>query len=97
MVAKLLRTGVSYAIVFYHYKQTVIFLKSSMKPAIEYTLYIGYIDCIWEENQSIPIKKEKKEKNSGMVLHAYDPSTQEAEAGGLGAQGQPTLHIKTQS
>ena len=34
----------------------------------------------------------------GMVIHAFNPSTQEAEAGGfLGVPGQPGVYIKTLS
>jgi hypothetical protein len=31
----------------------------------------------------------------GVVVHAFNPSTQEAEAGGLQVQGQPGLHSET--
>jgi hypothetical protein len=31
---------------------------------------------------------------SDLVVHAYNPSTQEAETGGLRAQGQPGQHSK---
>jgi hypothetical protein len=33
----------------------------------------------------------------GMVVHAYNLSTQEAEAGGSGVQSQPWLHNETMS
>jgi hypothetical protein len=33
----------------------------------------------------------------GVMMHAYNPSTQETEAGGLRIQGQPGLHNKTLS
>jgi hypothetical protein len=37
----------------------------------------------------------KRPSQPGMVVHACDPSTQEAEAGGLQVQGQPELQTET--
>jgi hypothetical protein len=40
---------------------------------------------------------EKPELEPGMVVHAFNPSTWEAEAGGSRVPGQPELYSKTLS
>jgi hypothetical protein len=62
--------------------------------------------CLFSEGEStyelIRTKEEglgplKVITQLGVVVHAYNPSTWEAEAGGSLGQGQPGLHNKTKS
>jgi hypothetical protein len=45
----------------------------------------------------LPSTTLKRKQKLGIVVHAYNPSTRETEAGGWKVQGQPGLHNETLS
>jgi hypothetical protein len=55
--------------------------------------------CIQAHFKTVQEKQQQKIKNNklGVVVHTYNPSNQEAEAGGSRVLGQPELHSETLS
>jgi hypothetical protein len=64
-------------------------LQSLEKPVVDATE-----ESLWESQSSQAI--EKQASQPGVVAHTFNPSTQEAEAGGFLVRGQPGLQSEFQ-